>query len=277
MVALSGFILIPSLFFYDFVPNITVIDLLDYVNISTSTFWFKFFLSLVLFLPFMGLVYVAVKALLGFKGKFKVGLCIFLLWIAAVIGLSVVSLRSLRSYYYWTKDKEEIVMEQRYDTLYINVSDKYKNDYNETTFYYNDENDFSALWSANSDGGKTSFYLLPQVEVVRTRDTGEIRMVYIRRAAGRNRYMAQEKLAQMLPKAFLRDSLLLLEPYIFDKDNKWSGELMGIKIYVPRGKTVKFEQLDGHHRKVQIRKRHIGSNIINIDIDDDDDDIDFDD
>ena len=244
IVAFFGFILLPLLLFvFDFVPNITVMELLNYVNISTHTFLFKLFLTSVLFLPFMGLVYIAVKALMGFRGKYKIGLIIFLLWIAAVIGLAVVALPTLRTYAHWTKVQEEVVLEHHHDTLYINVADKYKNRRNQIIVDARATNYFSALWSADS-AGVTSFYLLPDVEIVHTADSGNIRIVYTLRAAGRSRYMAEEKLEQLLPCAFLRDSLLLLEPFIFDKENKWSGEFVRVRIYVPRGKEVKFKMLD---------------------------------
>ncbi|MCL2097361.1 MAG: PspC domain-containing protein [Bacteroidales bacterium] len=252
IIALSGFLLIPSLLLFDVAPNITVFGLLDYVHIGPCAFLFKLFLALVLFLPFMGLVYLAVKAIMGFRDKYRIGLLVFLCWIAAVIGLSAVSFPALRAYTYWEKETAQVVVEHSSDTLYINVSDKYKAKHNQMIFDYRDKRAFSALWSAKS-AGQTSFYLLPQVKIIPVSDTGAIRIKYTCRAAGRNRYMAQENVDNMLQKAFLKDSLLLLEPFVFDKKTKWSGELMKMKIYVPRGKAVKLDMFDKYHNQMHLR------------------------
>ncbi|MDR0295895.1 MAG: PspC domain-containing protein, partial [Prevotellaceae bacterium] len=77
IVALCGFLLIPAMFLFDFVPNITVIDFWDYVHIGSYPSWVKLFFSLVVLLPFLGLMYIAIKALLGFRRKDKIGLSIF--------------------------------------------------------------------------------------------------------------------------------------------------------------------------------------------------------
>jgi phage shock protein PspC (stress-responsive transcriptional regulator) len=256
VVALSGFLIIPCLFLFEFVPNMTMIELLGYVNIGSYSFWFKLFLTLALLLPFMGLVYIAVKALIGFKGKYKVGLSIFLLWLASIIGLTVVALPALRSYSYRTGVQDKAVLDHTYDTLYINVSEKYKSRHNQMIVDCRNKNGFSALWSVES-GGQTSFYLLPQVEIIPTKDSGEIRVVYSRYASGRYKHVVQEKLDQMSPKAFLQDSLLILEPFIFDKKNKWSGEMIKVRIYVPRGKTVKSDMLDRRYKEINIGPRYI--------------------
>jgi len=264
LVALSGFILIPALFFIDFVPNTTVFDLFDYIHIGSCALLFKLFFASVLLLPFMGLIYVAVKALMGFKGKYRIGLLIFLCWIAAVIGLAAVSFPALRAYTYWTKEREQVMVEQRFDTLYINVSDKYKSKHNEMIFDYHNKHAFSALWSADA-AGQTAFYVLPQVKIIPVNKTEDFRVEYIRRAAGRNRFMAEENLESMPPKVFLQDSLLLLEPFVFDKENnKWRGELLKIKIYLPKGKTIKSEMLDSRRKRVKFRSMKL----INIDVDD---------
>jgi hypothetical protein len=253
LVALCGFLLIPSLFIFNLAPNITVMDLFNYVHIGACPALFKLFLSLALFLPFMGLLYVAVKALLDFKGKYRIGLLLFLLWIAALIGLAAVSFPALTSYAYWTKEREEVVIDHACDTLHVKVDNKYKHLRNPVLLDVYRENVFSLLWSADS-AGQPFLCILPYVEIVHTRDTGAIRIVYTRRAAGRNRYAAQENLENMPLKAVVQDSLLLLEPFIFDRENKWSGELMRVKIYVPQGKAVKLEMPDSRHRKKRISR-----------------------
>ena len=253
IVALSGFLIIPALFLVDIAPNITVFGLFNYINIGMNIFWFKLLFTLALFLPFMGLLYIAVKALLGFKGRYRTGVFIFLLWLVSVIGLAIAAMPAIHSYSYWNKVKDEVELDHRHDTLYINIADKYKNLHNQMIFDYRSRNSFSAMWS-DETAGKTSLYILPQVEIVRTRDSGAISIAYSRHTAGRNRYMVQEKLELMHPKISLRDSLLTLKPFIFDKKNKWSGETMRVTIYVPQGKAVKSEMLNGYYKEISVRR-----------------------
>ena len=254
LVALCGFLLIPAMFFFDFLPNITAMDVWDYVHISRHIFWFKLFFSLVVLLPFLGLMYVAIKALLGFRRKDKIGLSVFLLWIAAIIGLSVVALPAARNYSHWAKDREEIIMESHHDTLYVNIAEEYKHQRNQMLYDSYCKHSFSKIWSADS-AGLTTIYILPHVKIVRAKNAENIRIVYTYRAAGRNSYAAHEKLAHIPPKAFLRDSLLVLEPFVYDKENKWTGETMSIKIHVPYGKTVKYEMLDSRRKEVKVRSK----------------------
>jgi hypothetical protein len=47
--------------------------------------------------------------------------------------------------------------------------------------------------------------------------------------------------AQEIPFNYtLKDSLLIIEPLVYTKDNKWNGELLRLRFQVPGGKTVVF-------------------------------------
>ncbi len=264
LAALIGFLFVPwSLLMFDFVPNIPMIDLLNYVNIGAPLWLVKTLIGAVMLLPLLGLVYLGVKALVGFKGKYRVGLMIFVLWLASLIGLTAVLVPTFKNHARWTNLQEDVVVTSVYDTLFVNVAADYHLDTDKMVVDYRDDDEFFVFWT-NEAGRNTSFYMLPRVEIEHTGDTGDIRISYTRYAFGENMYKAKENLATLSPKFLLRDSLLLLEPFIFDKKNKWNGEMMGIKIYVPRNKEVKLQMLDGRRKYVKIKLR---DQDIDIDID----------
>ncbi|MDR3184590.1 MAG: hypothetical protein LBT49_04205, partial [Prevotellaceae bacterium] len=67
----------------------------------------------------------------------------------------------------------------------------------------------------------------------------------------------------------LRDSLLLIEPFVYSKEHKWDGEIVSIKIYVPQDKKLQIEiphdRKDRYHRYHNRKHRHhrirIGLNV----------------
>ena len=273
MAALVGFVAVPwSLFMFDFVPDVPMIDLLNYVDIGSPLWLVKVLVGAVVLLPLLGLVYLGVKALTGFKGKYKAGLTIFLLWLTSVVGLSLVAVPAVNAHKQWSNLQEDREVINVYDTLYINVSEEYRNSRDKMILDFYDDDDFFAFWTDGA-GRNTSFYLLPRVEIRHTRDTGNIRISYTRSAFGRSTYSAKQNVEALASKFLLRDSLLLLEPFVFDKENKWNGEMIDIKIYVPRNKAVKIDMLDGKRKYINIGKHKRG---IHVNVREGDMDVDWD-
>ncbi len=246
IVALVGFLFVPwSLCMFDFIPHIPTIDLLNYVNISAPLWVLKLLLGAVFLLPLLGLIYLGVKALVGFKGKYKVGLIMFLLWLVSLISLALLVIPTISSHAQWTNLQEDVVVESPCDTLYVNLPEQYRHMGNNMLVNYNHEEGFLAFWTGDS-ARNTVFYLLPAVDILHTSDTGNIRISYTRHASGRNELEARARVAAMPSKFLLQDSLLLLEPFIFDKkNNKWDGEMAAIKIYVPQNKRIQLLLLNG--------------------------------
>ncbi len=115
--------------------------------------WFKILLGVVLFLPFIGVLYCGIRFLFGFKSpKWKPGLIMFLIWLCSLIALFVVSIS--HSTKYWDVQnkvvKENITLQS--DTIYVEFKD-YKQ-YNMDRMWLKadrDEYDLMYYIESNSD------------------------------------------------------------------------------------------------------------------------------
>jgi len=108
------------------VVSILFTDLLNYVDISWHPGWFFGLLAALLFLPFIGILYGGIKMLFGIKTKLRIGLIIFLLWIAALFTMVGMSIYHMKSFFHWRSFHESVELPViDYDILYVDIPQKY--------------------------------------------------------------------------------------------------------------------------------------------------------
>jgi hypothetical protein len=126
----------------------------------------------------------------------------------------------------------------QYNTLHVDVPASYDDViYGEALLFEYDGNG-TVFWE-NGRRGIAKAYVLPDIDVVQTSDTGSIRICFIKTASGRTRSIARARAREVPLNYTLRDSLLLVEPFVYSKAHKWAGEIVSMKIYVPQGKNVR--------------------------------------
>jgi phage shock protein PspC (stress-responsive transcriptional regulator) len=228
--------------------DVVLFDLLDLVAVDINLTLFKVLLSTVLLLPLLGLLYMGIKAIVGFRGRFRIGLVMFLLWLAAAVALAVSVGSSALGFRRWTDVEEEVRIPAQYHTLHVDVPEQYRDIVHSKSLFAYDDNGI-VFWK-NGRRGAAKAYVLPDIDVVQVKDTGFIRVCFTKTASGRNTTMARARAREVPLQYTLRDSLLLLEPFVYSKKRKWAGEIVSVKIYVPQGKKLR---VDLPHN---IRKRH---------------------
>ena len=238
--AVCGLLALPVLLFVGTVlSDVVLFDLLDLVAIDMNLVLFKVLLSMVLLLPLLGLLYIGTKAIVGFRGRFKIGLIMFLLWLAACIALVVSASSSALGFRRWIDVEEEVQIPAQYTTLYIDVPEPYHDIiHGEALFRYDDNG--IVFWESDRNGAAKA-YVLPDIDVVQVKDTGAIRARVVKTASGRNRSVARIRAREVSLNYTLRDSLLLIEPFVYSKEHKWDGEIVSVKIYVPQGKKLQID------------------------------------
>ncbi|MDR0738469.1 MAG: PspC domain-containing protein, partial [Prevotellaceae bacterium] len=103
IVAVCGLLALPlCLFVGTVLSDVVLFDLFDLVAFDMNLTLFKVLLSIVLLLPLLGLLYIGTKAIVGFRGRFKIGLVMFLLWLAACVTLVVSVSSSALGFRRWT-------------------------------------------------------------------------------------------------------------------------------------------------------------------------------
>jgi phage shock protein PspC (stress-responsive transcriptional regulator) len=237
VVAVCGLITLPVFLFVGTVlSDVVLFDILDLVAIDINPILLKVLLSVVLLLPLLGLLYIGVKAIVRFRDRFKTGLVMFLLWLAACIALAILASSSALGFRRWTDVEEDVRVPVQYSTLHVDVPEPYEDMIYGEALIKNDGNGI-VFWE-NGRHGTAKAYVLPDIDVVQTRDTGSIRICFIKTASGRTRSIARAHAREVPLNYTLRDSLLLIEPFVYSKAHKWAGEIVSVKIYVPQGKHV---------------------------------------
>jgi phage shock protein PspC (stress-responsive transcriptional regulator) len=254
--ALGGLIALPlALFRGSLVSGVVLFDVLNFIHLDTNITFFKIMLLGVLLIPLLGLIYIGVKAIVGFRDKFRIGLVLFLLWIASLTGLVIVGGSSVKSYMQWGNVEEKIVLPVKHDTLYVDMPGHYYDKKN--VFFQSDENDMFSIWASELDHD-VKIYMMPTIKVMRSYISDSIYIEVVKRASGRTISDAYDNAGKMPFNYTLRDSLLLIDPYVYSKNDKWSGQLVTVKIYVPKGKEIKLQTRAGYKKARKIRNIKIG-------------------
>jgi phage shock protein PspC (stress-responsive transcriptional regulator) len=250
-------------------------DLLDFVEISWRPEWFFGLLAALIFLPFIGLLYGGIKALFNIKTKIRVGLVIFLLWIAALFTLVGMSIYHAKDYTRWRTVHEYVELPiAHYDTLFVEIPQEYYQEgilepiktrlnhwsicdknYNKHSKYkkhctkkkkiknWHNECDVfadnAALFFYKKDKkAEESLLLFPFIDSRSSDEETNFGIDIYIDAAGNNLRNAYHHAQDISFNYTLKDSLLILEPLIYTKDNKWDGEVIRLHFQIPEGKTL---------------------------------------
>ncbi len=260
-------------------------DIMEYVDIQWHPWWFFALLSAVLFLPFLGILYGGIKLLFNIKTNIKIGLIIFLVWLAALFTMIGIGIFSAKSFFHWRTVHEYVELPAvSSDTLYIDIPQKYYADgtyesvlarladwgihhqrrngeacretgrirlfgHTVSTWKYSpddannwkeiDERSLFFLYKNNHQADE-ELLLLPVVETDRSTNAATFTIDIRKSAAGKNSRTAYTHARQLLLNYQLKDSLLTIDPLVYTKDNRWTGELLRLRIRVPEGKAVIF-------------------------------------
>ena len=106
--------------------SVLLADLMQYVDVSWQPSWFFGLLAALIFLPFIGLLYGGIKLLFGIRAKTRIGLIIFLLWIAALFTIVGMSIHHSKSFFHWRSYHESVELpEIHHDILYVDIPEGY--------------------------------------------------------------------------------------------------------------------------------------------------------
>ncbi|MCL2290252.1 MAG: PspC domain-containing protein [Bacteroidetes bacterium] len=262
------------------VVSVLFADLLHYVDISWRPGWFFGLLAALLLLPFIGILYGGIKMLFNIKGRVGIGLTIFLLWIAALFTFVGMSIYHTKSFFHWRSFHESVELPViNHDILYVDIPSAYYTDGSlesvigrvnhwgihkkSYTCKHNkraskkkthrsvcNERDYPNnqpvlfFYKANKKANEKLLFL-PIIAGKSATDEANFGLEIYREASGNNLRNAYRH-AQEIPFHYtLKDSLLIIEPLIYTKDDKWDGELIRLHFQVPEGKKVVFGKAFG--------------------------------
>ncbi len=234
-IALGGLIASSMLFFgIEIFSGFVPIDILGYLDLSIfGSAIYKILLILVVMLPFIGMLYGGICMLFKIKSpKFKPGLIIFLLWILSLISISVLTVKSSRSY--WSEASSDLVINvpKSLDTLFINLESE--TEISKKRFIYDaGKKHYSLFWLTDNN-----LVLMPNIKIWDVEGLDSARVIVNTYARSSNYFQAMETIEQYGSNVRLKDSILIIKAQEYSKSNKWDGVFRSIIIEKPKDLEV---------------------------------------
>ncbi len=212
------------------------VDLFNYIEMGTvNPLFFKIVVLSFILLPFVGLLYLAVKLLFHFRTpRIRPGLILFLLWIISFVGIIYLSVNTSRPYWNEANYKGEIELSSTSDTLYIDF--EYAGEIPEDAVYYRaGHSRYEIFWM---DQQNKSIVMFPSIRLVRQSEEESRVIKYKTTAFAKSYQEAVSKSKKRTPGIAIGDSLITILPELYDKLKKFDGTHHEIYIYLPEDVEV---------------------------------------
>ena len=213
-------------------------DVMDYVALGVeNTLWLKISTLAFLFLPLLGMLYGGIQILFEFPNpRFRPGLIIFILWIISGFASATLAVKSSRPYWENSREVVDVPILTKSDTIYLSLLyDSPMPD--ENLIIEGDKNDLAIFW-VDKSGSEKKFVAFPQIRIERTTDDSTRYVKMRTQSFGYTGGEAMMKAQRNLPLYELTDSLMVIHPDLYTKNNKWDGTNKRITLYLPENVKV---------------------------------------
>ncbi len=224
----------------DMITGFSVMDIPDYMELNVgSTLLLKILCILTLLLPCVGMLYAGIQLCFNFKSpKWRPGLINFLVWLVCALMFVIYAFIAFNPYYNVNDHKKQLALETKSDTLYV-VCPKPAGMERAKMGIDASHSRLELFYLNNTDRKNTSFALYPDVVVRKKKDVTapyiEAEMVTFSKPT---LYDALEEDVKISDIITVQDSLLAIKPAVYSRENKFSGKLQTIRIYVPDSTEV---------------------------------------
>lgn len=206
---------------------------LDVLGLGSTDF--KISMLILMLLPLLMIIYTSFKLML--QRRFKVRDVViygvaFLLWIGVACYMGTVSWKYGKMYEHREVAIENVTSGIRVDTLHVQLGDKY---IHAKAFECGNIPDLKML-RINEEN--QSFFFIPEIIVKEDASAIAFNVEVKKYAFGETEKLAQDKAQNAAFDYTIRDSLLIINPHIYNKHNIWDREWFEIEITVPSGKGV---------------------------------------
>lgn len=195
-------------------------------------------LGLVMVIPAIALI-LAVLRLISkrYRVPRAVGFALPFLWLVGLIGLTIVSVTTLRNFRKTATEVKTVNVASEADTYIVQMDDDDMSDY--SIGVSTDGNDILSI--------KPGYMALPKDDDIRVKksETGNayLKLSYV--AKGKTMNDAVQNLKTIQYNYEVKDSLVRLDDFLFIKEgNKWRNQRVRITFYLPEGKNVMFRNID---------------------------------
>lgn len=229
---LGGFLIFfPTAFDFPSISDLLTIFGLYSSNISIA-------LAIMWFLPAICLIYLGIIIYTKITPKdFVIFGISFLIWISAGAYISFVSTKQVKNYKENADFTEKIDVNTASDTLYVRLHPDLQN-------AYNWEKDDDGLYILDSN--PKSWFILSKVHVNQDTVYKKVEVKIKKKAFDKSYQGAKTKATDAKFDYSVQDSLILLRPHLYNKNQPWDRELFEVEINTPSGKTVIIDEPIGY-------------------------------
>lgn len=210
-------------------------SLLGIVAFTGNVWLLKVLVCLVFLLPVVGLIYLGCRMVFKLRGLRWVGLVMFIVWLASVIGILVVGSQGLKEYSRKGKFDERVALTLPSDTLYI---DLVANTPMPDDYYLTANSSLLELGWITGKKKDIAVTAFPVLQIIRQSADSEPELRIESHAFAKSHNAAQLKAERMKPSYTLTDNVLSIDALSVNKRDKWSGNYGELSLYVPSNQVV---------------------------------------
>lgn len=211
-------------------------DFLSFIVNPSLAVWLIIITSLVIILPLLAMIYWGIRMVFQFRVKDLVlNLAMLIIWILSCTALALLLFSEGISFSNSGRIAEQMVLSEN-DTIYVELDERIHSiDYDREVHLPFEE------FGLYLDESSRTIYGTPEVDIYPTDEEAYIEI--IKYSNGKTRNDAMGKADKLEYSYHLDENILYLNEYFsIPEGNRWSGAYMKIKIYLPEGKIIFFEE-----------------------------------
>lgn len=187
-------------------------------------------LAIIWFLPALCLIYLGIKIYTKVTPRDLIVFGIaFFIWLGACSYIGFISAKQAKNYKENVEFTEKIEVATSSDTLYVQLHKDVQNAYR----WKNENNELFTL-----DGNPRSWFVFPRIQVNQDTIYKNFEIKIKKTAFARNYQAAKTKATNAKFNYNIQDSLVLINPHLYNKNNPWNREFFEVEINCPVNKTV---------------------------------------
>jgi phage shock protein PspC (stress-responsive transcriptional regulator) len=208
-------------------------DFLNYIVNPSVAPWIIALTLLAIILPMMAFIYWGVKMIFWFKAKDGIfSLAGFVLWVMVIAALTIILFNEGISFAETARTTTQTILPNPPDTLYVITDHKVADLKFDKQFSVPDD-DYTVFLVDSTK----KMYISPDLQL-RITDEDKAKVEVRKRSSGRTRNDAVRKSESLIYNYRVsRDTLYLDEYFTIPSGSKWTGDFIGINLFVPE-KTV---------------------------------------
>ena len=197
--------------------------------------WLVILSSIVIILPLLAIIYWGIRMVFQFRARdLMLNIIMLIIWVLSSTALAIILFTQGISFSNSGRSSETIMLPQN-DTLYVSIDNRVSElDYEKSIHLPFEE------WSLYLDEDERLIYGSPEINIYHTNE--DPYMQIIKYSNGANRTNAIKRAEDLIYNINIDDNRIKIDDYYtIPEGNRWSGAFVKIRLYLPDGYTIYFD------------------------------------